>query len=111
MRKTRKQYTREFKAQAVELVEAGNSVAEVAADFEIEISCLYAWTRQLRSKDAQPSQIGSADLRAVGDQDVADELRRLRRLRRENADLRLDNEIFKKAAVILGTKIQPNAGR
>jgi transposase len=108
MRKTRKQYTREFKAQAVELVEAGNSVAEVAADFEIEISCLYAWTRQLRSKDAQPSQIGSADLRAVGDQDVADELRRLRR---ENADLRLDNEILKKAAVILGTKIQPNAGR
>ena len=108
MRKTRKRYTEEFKAQAVELVEAGNSVAEVAADFEIEISCLYAWTRQLRSKDAQPSQIGSAVLRAVGDQDVADELRRLRR---ENADLRLDNEILKKAAVILGTKIQPNAGR
>jgi transposase len=108
MRKTRKRYTEEFKAQAVELVEAGNSVAEVAADFEIEISCLYAWTRQLRSKDAQPSQIGSAVLRAAGDQDVADELRRLRR---ENADLRLDNEILKKAAVILGTKIQPNAGR
>lgn len=94
--------------QAVELVEAGHSVAEVAADFEIEISCLYAWTRQFRNKDAQPSQIGSAVLRAVGDQDVADELRRLRR---ENADLRLDNEILKKAAVILGTKIQPNAGR
>ena len=56
MKKTRKQYTPEFKAQIIELVGAGRSVPEVAGDFEVEA--------------------------------VADELRRLRR---ENADLKLDN--------------------
>ena len=35
----------------------------------------------------------------------------LRRLRRENANLKLENDILKKAAVILGTKPQSFAGR
>ena len=41
---------------------------------------------------------------AGGDEDVAKELARLRR---EVTELRIDNDILKKAAVILGTKI-PN---
>ncbi len=35
----------------------------------------------------------------------------LRRLRRECADLRAENDILKKAAVILGTKPQLSSGR
>lgn len=107
MKKTRKQYTPEFKAQIIELVGAGRSVLEVAEDFEVEVSCVYAWTRDIR-KGAQTTQLGSGGLRAVGEEAVADELRRLRR---ENADLKLDNEILKKAAVIIGTKHQPNGAR
>jgi transposase-like protein len=56
----------------------------------------------------QPAQLGSAGLRAVGEEPAADELRRLRR---EIATLRLENDILKKAAVILGTKPQPSAAR
>jgi transposase len=94
---TRKRYTPEFKAQAVELVGLGKPVAEVAEDLGISSSILYGWVR----KDAQPAQFGSEGGRAVGEAPAADELRRLRR---ENAHLKLENDILKKAAVILGTK-------
>ena len=56
----------------------------------------------------QPAQLGSEGGRAVGEEPAADELRRLRR---EIANLKLENDILKKAAVILGTKPQPCAGR
>src|SRR5580704_279811 len=96
---TRKRYTAEFKAQAVGLVGLGKPVVEVAEDLGISTSILYGWMR----KGAQPAQLGSEGLRAVGEEPAADELRRLRR---EIANLKLENDILKKAAVILGTKPQ-----
>ena len=44
----------------------------------------------------------------MGENDAADALRGLRR---EIALLRQENDILKKAAVILGTKTQPNYAR
>ena len=80
---TRKRYTAEFEAQAVGLVGLGKPVSEVAEDLGIGTSILYGWMR----KCAQPG------------------------LRRENARLKLENDILKKAAVILGTRPQPGAAR
>ena len=97
---TRKRYTPEFKAQAVELVNVRKSVPQVAQELGIGSNILYRWVQ----KDPQPSQLGSDGLRAGGEEAAADELRRLRR---EIADLKLENDILKKAAVILGTKPQP----
>jgi len=101
---TRKRYSAEFKAQAVGLVELGKPVSEVAEDLGIGTSLLYGWMR----KGSQPAQLGSEGLRAVGEEPAADELRRLRR---ENANLKLENDILKKAAVILGTRPQPGPAR
>ena len=101
---TRKRYTAEFKAQAVELVGLGKPVPEVAEELQIGSSILYGWVR----KDSQSAQFVSAGLRAEGEVPAADELRRLRR---ENAHLKLENDILKKAAVILGTKPQGQAAR
>ena len=101
---TRKRYTVEFKAQAIELVRMGKRVSEVAEDLEIGTNILYRWV----GKGAQSAQFGSEGGRAAGEEPAADELRRLRR---ENANLKLENDILKKAAVILGTKPQPFAGR
>jgi transposase len=96
---TRKRYTTEFKAQAVSLVELGKPVAEVAQDLGIGSSILYGWMRK-----QGPAQLGSAGLRAEGEQPAADELRRLRC---QLAHLQLENRILKKAAVILGTNPLP----
>ena len=51
---------------------------------------------------------GSEGLRAVGEKSEADELRTLRR---ENSLLKQENDILKKAAVILGTRPQLNSGK
>ncbi len=99
---TRKRYSAEFKAQAIELVKLGKPVPEVAQELGIETGILYRWTRSVRDT-SQPGQLGSGGLGAVGEQAEADELPRLRR---ENAHLKLENDILKKAAVILGTEPQ-----
>ena len=104
---TRKRYTEEFKTQALELVGLGKPVSEVAEDLEIGMGVLYRWMRKGRA-GGQSAQFGSEGGRAVGEEPAADELRRLRR---EVADLKLENDILKKAAVILGTKRQPSAAR
>ena len=96
---TRKRYTAEFKAQAIGLVGVGKPVPDVARDLGISEGVLYGWVR----KDSQAAQLGSAGLRAGGEEPAADELRRLRR---EVAHLKQENDILKKAAVILGTKPQ-----
>ena len=94
---SRKRYTSEFKAQAVDLVGLGKSVPEVAEDLGIGTGILYRWV----GRGAQAAQLGSEGRRAVGKEAAVDELRRLRG---ENAHLKLENDILKKAAVILGTK-------
>lgn len=96
----RKRYTAEYKAEAVGLVNLGRSVPEVAKDLGIGTGILYRWTRQ----NSQSAEVGSGEGRAVGEPVAADELRRLRR---EITQLKLENDILKKAAVILGTKAQP----
>ena len=101
---TRKRYTAEFKAQAVDLVRLGRPVTEVAQDLEIGTSLLYGWV----SKGAQTGQLGSGGGRAAGEEPAADELASLRR---EILTLKLENDILKKAAVILGTRPQPCAVR
>ena len=101
---TKRRYTAEFKGQAVGLVGMGKPVKEVARDLGISDGVLYGWVR----KGSQAVQLGSAGQRAEGEPSVAEELRRLRR---ENANLKLENDILKKAAVILGTKPQPTDER
>lgn len=98
--KVRKRYTDDFKTQALQLCAVGKPVAEVAQDLCISTDLIYSWKR----KASQPDQLRSGDLGAVGDEDVAKELIRLRR---EVSELQIDNDILKKAAIILGTKI-PN---
>lgn len=99
---TRKRYSKEFEAQAVELVHNGKPVPELAQELEINTGLLYKWVRQSSST----AQLGSAGVRAQGEESVADELRRLRR---QNARLQMENDILKKAAVILRTEIPNNA--
>jgi transposase len=99
--KPRKRYTTEFKAQAVELLDTGKPVEKVAEDLCISSSMLYRW--RLDSQGGSPGpQAGGGGAGAADD---------LRALRRENAILKQENDILKKAAVILGTRPQLNSGK
>ena len=84
--KARKQYTPEFKAQAIELLAIGRPVAELAEELCISANLLYSW-----KSSSQGARVGSEGGRAVGEDAAADDPRALRL---ENAVLRQENEIF-----------------
>lgn len=98
--KTRKHYTEEFRAQAVELLRTGKPVSELAEELCVSTDLLYRWRRG--------TQVGSEGRRAVGEHSGADDLRALQR---ENAQLRMENDILKKAAIILGTRNPHNSAK
>jgi transposase-like protein len=66
----------------------------------VSTDLLYRWKRG--------TQVGSGGTRAVGEGSGADDLRALQR---ENAQLRMENDILKKAAIILGTKSPHNSAK
>ena len=85
----RRNYSREFKVQAVQMVtKQGLSVTEVARDLGVHPSLLQKWKKQLAEKcdDAFP-----------GNGRVTAEQEELRRLREENRQLRMERDILKKA--------------
>lgn len=83
-------YPEEFRREAVELVRSsGRSMADVARSLGISDATLGNWMSAHREARAR-----AADPRALDDS----EREKLKRLRKENADLRMDREILRKAA-------------
>ena len=101
--KPRQRYTAEFKAQAVALLETGKPVTQVAEELCISTNLLYNW-----KSNSQGAQAGGTGPQAADQRSAADALRSLQR---ENALLKQENDILKKAAVILGTTPQPNSAK
>ena len=87
MRKSRRAYPPEFREQMVALVRAGRSPAELAREFEPTAPAIRNWVRQA-DRDAGRRRDGV----------TTDERSELQQLRRENATLREEREILKKAA-------------
>ncbi|NMG77309.1 transposase [Aromatoleum diolicum] len=84
-------YTEQFRDAAVrQVIEAGRSVIEVARSLEISEKTLGNWVRQVRCGEHPVNQ--AAAMR-VDEAQVE-----LARLRAENARLKVDNEILKRAA-------------
>ena len=84
-KRERRTFTEEFKREAVRLTEAsGRTIGQVADDLGIGLSSLTRWKRIYRE----------ADLLAGPHDDVDQELARLRK---ENALLRQERDLLKKA--------------
>jgi len=90
MSETRRKYTREFKIETVRFLEgSGKSAREVEEDLGIGKGVLYRWKRELKD----------GNIRAFpGHGNPRDE--ELFRLRKENAILREERDILRKAAAI-----------
>ncbi len=87
MAKTRRPYTPEFRRQMVDLVQAGRSPEELAAEFEPTAQSIRNWAAQT----AREAGRGTGGLTST-------EREELNRLRRENRQLRLERDILSKAA-------------
>ena len=91
-------FSAEFREQAVELVRAtGKTVAEVARDLQINDTTLGNWVKADRAERGEPDSSGLLPL-------TGEERAELTRLRRENAKLKTEREILKKAAAFFVTE-------
>lgn len=96
---TKRQYTREYKEEAIRLWEAnGYHSGDTARQLGIDPAYLSKWRRYLQRADrseATASESGGQPVASVQAAEIV-------RLRRENERLRMERDILKKAAIIFG---------
>ena len=93
-KRTYKQYSKEFKEEAVALVrEQGYSVPEAAKSLGIASNMLYRWKERLEAQ--LEGKVLSEDERAE-----------LKQLRKENKTLRMEKEILKKASAFFAKEMK-----
>lgn len=92
----RRQFSREFKLEALKLVEErGVSIRQAAQDLDVHENVLRKWVREHRE---QPEEaFPSNGKMSAQDADIA-------RLRKENAKLKMERDLLKKAAAYFAKK-------
>jgi transposase len=91
--RTRPAYPEQFRREAIELLRQGRSPSELADSLGVSQQTLRNWRRQ--------DQI---DRRERDDGVTTDERAELARLRRENARLRQERDLLKRAAAFFATE-------
>lgn len=93
---TRKTYTREFKVETLRLVEtSGKPVAVIERELGLSQGLIHHWRRELAGKDKQAFP---------GKGRLSEDAERVRQLERENAILRQERDILKKAISVFSQK-------
>lgn len=98
MPRTRKPYPPEFREQMVQLVRAGRSPEELSREFEPSAQSISNWVAQADRDDGKRKD----GLTSV-------EREELRRLRKENRQLKVEREILSKAAAWFAQETVPGS--
>ena len=93
-----RRYDREFKENAVALIQSGRSITEVSRDLGVSDWSLRQWLKTIEGAQAlnESKRLSSE----------TPEQREIRRLRQENDYLRRQRDILKKACSILSAEVQ-----
>ncbi|EXJ23750.1 Mobile element protein [Alkalibacterium sp. AK22] len=91
-RKKRRSFSQDFKKEVVALYRSGRSRKEIIQEYDLTPSAFDKWVRQF-SETSEEENV---------DKDLTPEQRELKELRKENAKLRMENEVLKQAALIFG---------
>ncbi len=93
-KRTKRRFTEQYKEEAVALVaEQGYSVSKAAEAVGVTAAMLYKWKEKLEAH-------------ASGDVLAEDERAELKRLRKENRELRMEKEILKKASAFFAKEMK-----
>jgi transposase len=92
-KRERRTFTDEFKSQMVQLYLNGKPRVEIIREYDLSASAFDKWVKQSQSTGS----FKESDNRS-------DEQNELIKLRKENQQLRMENDILKQAALILGRK-------
>ena len=89
MPERRRRFDQEFREGAVRIVrETGKPIAQIARDLDVNAGTLANWCAKDRAK------------RDGGDGLSADDAAELKRLRTENAELRMERDVLKRSVVL-----------
>ena len=92
-RRPRREFTEEFKLQMVKLYNTGKSQSEIVKEYDLTRSAFASWVKKYNTTGS----FKACDNRT-------EEEKELIRLKKENQQLRMENDILKQAALILGQK-------
>jgi transposase len=94
--KTRPAYPPEFRREAVQMLRAGRTPRELSESLGVSEQTLRNWRRR-----------DQADRHERDDVVTSDEREELRRLRRENARLKQERDLLKRAAAFFAAENEP----
>ncbi len=92
-KRTRRSFTQEFKKQMVQLYENGKPRADIIREYELTPSAFDKWVKQSQNSGS----FREKDNRTPEEKELI-------RLRKEIQQLRMENDILKQAALIMGRK-------
>lgn len=93
MSRTIRTFAPEFKLQMVRLCENGKSKSEILREYDLTASALDKWVKNHQNTGS----FNHID-------NLSEEERELRRLRKDIQQLKMENDILKQAALIMGRK-------
>jgi transposase len=93
MKRSRRTFTTEFKAQIVKLYENGKPRKDIISEYELTPSALDKWIKQSQTSGSFKEK----DNRTPEEKELI-------QLRKENKRLQMENDILKQAALKLGQK-------
>lgn len=92
-KRERREYSEEFKKQMVSLHTAGKAASEIIREYELTPSTFHKWVKYYNQSGSFKAQDNRSE-----------EEKRLIELEKENKQLRMENDILKQAALIMGRK-------
>lgn len=92
-KRERRTYTPEFKEQMVKLYESGKSKSDIISEYDLTPTALNTWIKRSQTTGS----FNEKDNRSPEENELI-------KLRKENQQLKMENDILKQAALILGRK-------
>lgn len=92
-KRERRKFTEEFKKQVVDLFNAGKSRSEIIREYDLIPSVFNRWVKEFNTTGSFKAK----DNRTEEENEII-------RLQKENKQLRMENDILKQAALIMGRK-------
>lgn len=93
MGKTTRRYTDEFKHQIVELKKSGRSTSDLMREYDLTKTSINMWVRQFENSGSFRTE-----------DNLTETEKALKAALKENRRLKMENDILKQAALILGRK-------
>ena len=88
-----KRYKKEFKKQIVTLINNGKKISEIVEEYGVSRSTVHKWKKDYNNSGSFKAK----DNRSIEEKELI-------KLRKENNQLKMENDILKQAALILGQK-------